>query len=149
MSTSYLTKSVQTSLTDLSGLTRGHVTTTRDAFTQDDLHPPSVYPTTSTTSSSCQTEAHLLLKRYPASTSDNAAVIDANVIKIRVPSAAGGDDSSSIPSSYEGGGTNAASVVTPLHPPHDQSHPSMDARYSTHFQKEASTLSLKLDFNHL
>ena len=53
-----------------------------------------------------------MLKHFPASSTDNAAVIDANVIKIRVPSAAGGDDSSSIPSSYEGGGgTNTAAVV--------------------------------------
>ena len=68
-----------------------------------------------------------------------------------MPSAAGGggDDSSSIPSSYEGGGTNTAAVVAPLHPPHDQSLPSMDARYTTFFPKESSTLSLKLDFNHL
>ena len=80
-------RSVQTSLTDLSLLSRMPVV--HDASTQDDL--PRFYPTTSTTSSS-QTESHLFIKPH---------VIDANVIKIRVPSG-GGDDSSSIPSSYEG-----------------------------------------------
>ena len=80
-----LCKSVQTSLTDL------RASGTKDASTQDDL--PKVganfYPSASTTSSS-QTESHyFLMKDHP---------VDANVIKIRVPSS---EESSSIPSSYE------------------------------------------------
>ena len=101
-------RSVQTSLTDLSFLSK--VPVVHDASTQDDL--PRFYPPmTSTTSSSSQTESHLFLK-------PSHHVIDANVIKIRVPSG-GGDDSSSIPSSYEGSRPSEPPAVvlpTPLDP---------------------------------
>ena len=79
---------VQTSLTDLGCL--GKKPNVKDASTQDDL-PRFPYQTPTSTTSSSQTEFNALLRK-------KGPPVDANVVRVRIDS---GDESSSIPSSYE------------------------------------------------
>ncbi len=83
-------KAVQTSLTDLSGLSNRP--RTQDASVQCSISLIETLHTAPTTTSSSQTEDKALISRYP---------IDAHVTQIRVHHEVSSGDSSSIPSSYD------------------------------------------------